>query len=149
MITDKITNKTVLKIPEYRPNGLKNAVDLFEAEASKFQDAKFMVYWDPDIDGLFAGYIVEEFLKLLGLYNKNFKYKLNEKRKHGFFIKDSELASLKGYTIIAVDFSITKAFADSVCENIENDIFRFVNIKGNRPYRNYYNPKDEANKSEI
>lgn len=47
------------------------------------------------------------------------------------------------------DFSITKAFADSVCENIENDIFRFVNIKGNRPYRNYYNPKDEANKSEI
>lgn len=114
MITDKITNKTVLKIPEYRPNGLKNAVDLFEAEASKFQDAKFMVYWDPDIDGLFAGYIVEEFLKLLGLYNKNFKYKLNEKRKHGFFIKDSELASLKGYTIIAVDFSITKADFDRI-----------------------------------
>lgn len=90
MISDKITNKTVLRISDYRPNGLDNAVDLFEKEASKFNDAKFLVYWDPDIDGLFAGYMVEQFLKLLGLYNKNFRYVLNPKRKHGFFIDDED-----------------------------------------------------------
>lgn len=132
MIQDKIKNKTVLKIPEYSPKGIEQAVDLFEKEANKFNDAKFLVYWDPDIDGLFAGYIVEEFLKLLGLYNSNFKYVLNQQRKHGFFLTDEALANLKGYTIIAVDFSITKEDFDRILKagiNLINIDHHEIDIK--------------------
>lgn len=46
-----------------------------------------------------------------------------------------------------VDLSIARSFADSICEKIEGDSSSFVNIKGNRPYRKYYKPKDEADKT--
>ena len=46
-----------------------------------------------------------------------------------------------------IDLSIAKSFADSVCEKIESNTFSIVEIKGNRPYREYYKPKDEADKS--
>lgn len=46
-----------------------------------------------------------------------------------------------------VDLSIARSFSESVCKKIEGDSFSFVNIKGNRPYRKYYMPKDKDEKS--
>lgn len=45
-----------------------------------------------------------------------------------------------------LDLSIARGFADSVCEKLAGNAFEIVNIKGNRPYRPYYRPKDEEGK---
>lgn len=45
-----------------------------------------------------------------------------------------------------MDLTIARAFADSVCRKIESNTFTSVEIKGNRPYRKYYMPKDEGDK---
>lgn len=96
-------------IAEYMPNGTGAAYALFLNEIKKGPNAKIAVYGDPDIDGLFSGLIAERYLDNLGFgrNNPNYRYFLNSNRAHGFFMGDEELASLKGYLLIAVDFSIT------------------------------------------
>lgn len=61
----------------------------------------YLVYGDPDIDGMIAAYLVCAYLRKVG---KNFDYYINQNRQHGFYI---ELDEIKGKTIIAVDFSMT------------------------------------------
>lgn len=65
------------------------------------KSTKYLVYLDPDVDGLIAGYFVYTFLM-----KNNIKpqYYVNENRQHGFFLDADKLA---GYTVIAVDFSMT------------------------------------------
>ena len=43
----------------------------------KGKDAKFCVYYDPDIDGLFSGLLAEEYLERLGFKNIHYKYYLH------------------------------------------------------------------------
>lgn len=45
------------------------------------------------------------------------------------------------------DLTIAREFADNICEKIDGNIFNDVEIKGNRPYRKYYMPKDKEDKS--
>ena len=66
-----------IKIPEYMPKGIANAYWLLENEMKKGKDAKFCVYYDPDIDGLFSGLLAEEYLERLGFKNIHYKYYLH------------------------------------------------------------------------
>lgn len=82
----------------YYPQGCLNARNIFQ------KSEKFLVYYDPDNDGLIAGYLCEVFLKALG---KSFSYYINNDRAHGFLIPTEKWIDLKGYTIFAVDFSMS------------------------------------------
>lgn len=78
-----------------------------------------LVYFDPDIDGLIAGYFVCSFLAQHGY---KFCWYINENRQHGFMIP---IESLKEKNIIAVDFHMTpdeiKAIVDSGSNIISMD----------------------------
>lgn len=65
------------------------------------QGRKFLVYGDPDIDGMVACYFVCKFLGDRGI---NYTYYINENRKHGFKLP---LDKISGLTIIGVDFAMT------------------------------------------
>lgn len=94
-----------VKLPKFIPKGCAEAQKILKREADKGKDAKILVYYDPDIDGLMAGLIAQTYLQQLGISSM---YKLNENRSHGFYITDSDLAKLSGGVIVAVDFSISK-----------------------------------------
>ena len=81
----------------YYPCGLQEASAIFT------KSDKFLVYYDPDPDGLISGHFV---VNLLKMYGKPYQYYINENRKHGMYLTDEQLQTLKGYTIVAVDFSI-------------------------------------------
>ena len=59
-----------------------------------------LVYFDPDVDGMIAGYFVCKFLKEHG---KSFTWYVNSERMHGWQL---DTVSIKGRDIIAVDFQI-------------------------------------------
>ena len=79
----------------------------------KFKDRRILVYFDPDVDGLFSGYFVCELLHSLGL---QYTYYVNSKRQHGFTLQPS---SVKGFFVIAVDFDI---HAELVSSLVQNDV---------------------------
>lgn len=83
----------------FRPQGIKEAAEILRRDMQE-GTRKFLVYYDPDIDGLIAGYLVSLFLRLCGI---KFEVFINTDRKHGFFLSPKDYA---GYTIIAVDFAI-------------------------------------------
>lgn len=62
----------------------------------------YLVYGDPDIDGMIAAYLVCVYLRKLG---KTFDYYINSNRSHGFYLP---LEKIKGKTIIAVDFYMSR-----------------------------------------
>ena len=82
----------------YRPKGLGVARQILD------RATKILVYYDPDVDGLIAGHFV---VSLLKKYGKAYQYYINENRQHGMTLSDTQLEKLQGYTIIAVDFSIS------------------------------------------
>lgn len=94
----------MLEIKEYKPKGIEKAINILQ-KAINTPNKKFLVYYDPDIDGLVAGYLAEELLKLLGK-DEEVEYIINENRTHGFLIEDLE--KYKDYFILAVDFGITR-----------------------------------------
>lgn len=85
-------------IAKYQPKGVAKAVEIL----NKAVEDKFLVYGDPDPDGLYASYCI---IQLLKRFNKKYKYHINENREHGFKLPIDD--SLRDYTIIAVDFTIT------------------------------------------
>ena len=92
----------------YIPSGVTEAVEILN------KSTNYIVYYDPDPDGLIAGSLVS---KLLTDYGKPSIYYINENREHGFTIPIDKLEAYKGYTIIAVDFHISndtlKAIVDA------------------------------------
>ena len=125
-------------LPNYIPQGCDLAFQLLSKELRKGADAKILVYYDPDIDGLMAGLLVETYLEQLGYKNKNYKYYLNRNRTHGFKLSDDALKTLKGYTIIAVDFSVEKEDFDRilkaginliVLDHHEIDISKYTKVR--------------------
>ncbi len=101
-------------LPHFEPKGVETAYQLFMKELNKGKDSKIFVYYDPDIDGLMAGLLVEQYLERLGLKNNNYGYYLNRNREHGFKLTDDQLKRLEGYTIVAVDFSVEKKDFDRI-----------------------------------
>lgn len=102
----------------YVPHGTDIAFKILGKEMSKGEDSKFLVYYDPDIDGLLAGFLGQRFLSR---FNKKSLYHINENRGHGFHLPESEWYKYKGYTILAVDFAITR-------EELKNIISAGINI---------------------
>lgn len=88
----------------YGSNLVKEFID-------KFKNRRILVYFDPDVDGLFSGYFVCELLHSLGL---QYTYYVNSKRQHGFNLQPS---SVKGFFVIAVDFDIPASLVSSLVQN--------------------------------
>lgn len=78
-----------------------------------FKDRKVLVYYDADVDGLFAGYIASKFCEKQGV---PYQIYINDNRGHGFRIAPEKL---KGYLVIAVDFDIP---TDIVEQLVLNDV---------------------------
>lgn len=69
-----------------------------------------IVYFDPDVDGMIAGYLV---CKFLSLNNKQFSWYVNSDRKHDWSLP---LEKCKGKDIIAVDFKIPRGIVNKLVE---------------------------------
>lgn len=59
-----------------------------------------LVYFDPDVDGVFAGFLVCRWLSKLG---KSFKWYINTNREHGWTLDYNRVS---GVDVIAVDFIV-------------------------------------------
>lgn len=81
----------------YVPQGINYVSEILS------KSNNYIVYYDPDIDGLMAGSLVTNFLNA---YEKPNIYYINENREHGFKLPLEKLKNYVGSTIIAVDFSI-------------------------------------------
>ena len=92
-------------IAKYVPKGCNIAFKILNKEMSKGDNSKFLVYYDPDIDGLMSGFIAQRFLSK---FHKDSIFYINENREHGFKIPEDLYPHLKGMTILAVDFSMSR-----------------------------------------
>lgn len=99
----------------YKPKGIIQASKILSKSTS------FLVYYDPDIDGLISGLFIERFLTA---YGKTYMYYINENREHGLKLNQEALAKLKGYTIIIVDAKVTK----QEIEMLVNSDINVINI---------------------
>lgn len=74
---------------------------------------KILVYYDPDVDGLMSGYLVQRWLKRQGIQSS---FYINENRAHGFKMPAELKNQLHGYLIVAVDFSMSKEELQSLVD---------------------------------
>lgn len=79
------------------------------------EGSNYLVYGDPDIDGMIAAYLVCAYLRKRGI---TFDYYINPNRKHGFTLP---IDRLRGKTIIAVDFAMSEQEIQDVVD-ADNDI---------------------------
>lgn len=101
------------KIKDERPSNFKFHHFRGATEAGmaiKQMEEPVLVYFDPDIDGGFAGLFVCKFLSKMG---KRFTWHCNSKREHGWQLP---LEKVSGKDIIAVDFLITAEEVMSICD---------------------------------
>lgn len=87
-----VLNK-IIKLHNFR--GSDSIEDFFK---NRFKDSEVLVYFDPDVDGLIAGYFACKALRLRGI---KFNWYINSNREHGFFLP---IDSVKGKNILCVDF---------------------------------------------
>lgn len=73
------------------------------------QSEEWLVYFDPDVDGVIAGYLVCKFLKK---HNRKFSWYINSNRAHGWFLS---LDAVKGRNIFAVDFIMEDYIVEQLC----------------------------------
>lgn len=85
-----------LEIHYHRFRGIGKAGEIIKGFS---KENPILVYFDPDIDGLIAGYFVCKFLVSKGY---RFTWYINRNREHGFKIPVEKLKGIGG--IIAVDF---------------------------------------------
>lgn len=83
----------------YKPQGVDVARDILSI------NDKYLVYYDPDIDGAVAGEFV---VRLMDKYKKTFMTYINNNRQHGMKLTDAQIEKLRGYTIILVDAGMTR-----------------------------------------
>lgn len=108
--------------------------DIFKEMVSSFNN--IIVYFDPDVDGMIAGYFVCKYITSMG---KTFKWYVNSNRSHNWGIP---LEKIKGYDIIAVDFMIPeKQLKDivtsgsniiSMDHHVNQDDFIDITVNGKR-----------------
>lgn len=108
--------------------------DIFKEMVSSFDN--IIVYFDPDVDGMIAGYFVCKYITSMG---KTFKWYVNSNRSHNWGIP---LEKIKGYDIIAVDFMIPeKQLKDivtsgsniiSMDHHVNQDDFIDITVNGKR-----------------
>ena len=127
-------SKEAASFPIYVPRGTDVAWDIIA------KSDKFLVYFDPDIDGLFAGILGEVFLTNLNEYlikigsERRISYDsyMNSNRRHGFTLSDEQVKEIQGRTVLAVDFAISpddmRRLVDSGV-NIVNIDHHEINLK--------------------
>lgn len=86
-------------------------VELFKELLIEYFDRPWVLYGDPDVDGLISLKLMTEFAEMLG---KQYSYYVNEHRKHGFILNPT---SLRGSLVIASDFSITEKELQVIVDN--------------------------------
>lgn len=87
-------------------------------------DRKIVVYFDPDVDGMIAGYFV---CKYLAMYGKPFSWYVNSNRSHNW---DLDLEKVKDCNIVAVDFMIPKQVIQGIIDNGANIISMDHHVNG-------------------
>lgn len=85
--------------------------DKFLEILDSYRDRPLLVYGDPDVDGLVSLLLMCQFCDMLGL---RYSYYVNDDRYHGFTIEHSKL---RGYLVLAADFTITEAEAQALVNN--------------------------------
>lgn len=80
--------------------GLDIALDLID----KADKPKVLVYFDPDVDGLFAGKMLVDLLADKGIKPKTY---INPNRSHGFNL--DLVPKLRGWTVLNGDFTISES----------------------------------------
>lgn len=104
----------------------------FKELVEKYKDRPILLYGDPDVDGLISLLFMCQFCDMLGL---RYTYYVNDNRHHGFTLP---ISSLRGYLIIAADFSMSR---DEIQRLVDNDTViistdhhqikdSFIDIKG-------------------
>lgn len=83
----------------YKPTGVK------EASVILGMSNKFIIYYDPDIDGAVSGELIRRFLVK---FKRPFLTYINENRAHGFKMTEEQIDKAKGYTIFVVDSLMTE-----------------------------------------
>lgn len=78
---------------------------MYEVSRILSKSDKFLIYYDPDIDGAISGELVRRFLVR---FSKPFLYYINENRLHGMKMTDEQLRRLVGFTMLLVDSAISK-----------------------------------------
>ena len=84
----------------------------FKELVEKYKDRPILLYGDPDVDGLISLLFMCQFCDMLGL---RYTYYVNDNRHHGFTLP---ISSLRGYLIIAADFSMSR---DEIQRLVDND----------------------------
>lgn len=109
MILDK-----EIKMHNFR--GSEYIEDFFE---NRFKGKEVLVYFDPDVDGLIAGYFACKSLALRGI---KFTWYINSNRGHGFLLP---IEKVKGRCLYCVDFLIPKSqlkeLVDAGCDVLSLD----------------------------
>ena len=85
--------------------------DKFMDILDTYRERPILLYGDPDMDGLVSLLFMCQFCDMLEL---QYSYYVNDDRYHGFTIEHSKL---KGYLVIAADFTITEAEAQALVDN--------------------------------
>lgn len=85
--------------------------DKFKELFEKYKNRPLLLYGDPDTDGLISLLFMCQFADMMGL---KYSYYVNEYRYHGF---DLPIEKLKGYLIIASDFTITEPEVKAIVDN--------------------------------
>lgn len=92
---------------QWVPQGIELAADIL----SRIQGT-VLVYYDPDVDGVYSGKFV---CSVLDMYKIPYERYINQNRQHGFFYPD--VSKLHNRTVIAVDFSIPSEKLQILAQN--------------------------------
>lgn len=85
--------------------------DRFLEILDKYRNRPILLYGDPDADGLISLLLMCQFCDMLEL---PYSYFVNDDRYHGFTIEHSKL---RGYLVIAADFTITEKEMQALVDN--------------------------------
>ena len=108
-----ITDKSI-KFHNFR--GSEQVSDFFE---NRFKGKNVLVYFDPDVDGLIAGYFACKSLSLRGI---PFSWYINSNRGHGFFLPIEKVRGMNLFCVdFLMDFDTVKSLVDAGCNVLSID----------------------------
>lgn len=89
-------------VPTYQ--GLGAAQDILEMA----QSGKTLIYFDPDVDGMVAGYFFARVLHRLGVSYNTY---INSHRRHGFLLDPDKV---RGWTVVNGDFLVPRSIVQDM-----------------------------------
>lgn len=86
----------------YQPRGNSRVSTILQKTTP---ETVFVIYYDPDIDGVVSGELVR---RLLHTFGRPYMYYINENRSHGLKMTDDQIEALRGKVLILVDASMSR-----------------------------------------